>query len=226
MLVIVAVVVAVILGSQGKNPAATTAGGVRAAGQGASGHGRRHRASTPAAPASVPTLDLYEDFQCPICAEFEELFGAADRRHGRGQRRSSWSTTRCPSSTTTCATTPPTGRPTRPPAPPTPAGSRSTTRGLRRSARQEGAGYTDAQLRQFAEPAGITGSALTTWQQCYDGQAHNQYVESVQTQREKDGVNGTPTLKLNGKALDLQRLTPGLPRRTGQGRDEVSALTA
>ena len=30
----------------------------------------------PGAPANVPTLDLYEDFQCPICAEFEQRFGA------------------------------------------------------------------------------------------------------------------------------------------------------
>ena len=37
---------------------------------------------------------------------------------------------------------------------------------------------------------------------------------------------GTPTLKLNGTVLDLQKLTPRVPHRTGQGRDEVSALTA
>jgi protein-disulfide isomerase len=29
----------------------------------------------------------------------------------------------------------------------------------------------------------------------------------VQTQSEKDGVNGTPTIKLNGKVVDLTGLT-------------------
>jgi len=32
-------------------------------------------------------------------------------------------------------------------------------------------------------------------------------VESVQTQSEKDGVNGTPTVLLNGKAIELTGLT-------------------
>jgi protein-disulfide isomerase len=48
---------------------------------------------------------------------------------------------------------------------------------------------------------------MTTWEQCYSARSHNQWVESVQTQSEKDGVNGTPTVKLNGKAVDLADLT-------------------
>ena len=55
--------------------------------------------------------------------------------------------------------------------------------------------------------AGLSSAALTTWDQCYAAKSHNQWVESVQTQSEKDGVNGTPTVKLNGKALDLTGLT-------------------
>lgn len=31
----------------------------------------------PSAPAGVPTLDLYEDPQCPICQQFEAIFGTA-----------------------------------------------------------------------------------------------------------------------------------------------------
>ena len=57
---------------------------------------------------------------------------------------------------------------------------------------QEGTGYTDAQLKQFAEQAGVTGAGLTAWQKCYDARDHNQYVESVQTQSEKDGGQRHP----------------------------------
>ena len=55
--------------------------------------------------------------------------------------------------------------------------------------------------------AGLSSAALTTWDQCYTAKSHNQWVESVQTQSEKDGVNGTPTVKLNGKAVELTGLT-------------------
>ena len=52
-----------------------------------------------------------------------------------------------------------------------------------------------------------TGDAMITWQTCYKDRTHNQWVESVQTQSEKDGVNGTPTVKLNGETLSLSGLT-------------------
>ena len=73
VIVLAAVVGAVILGSQDKK-AATTAGG-SALPKGASAMGAGILVN-PSAPANVPTLDLYEDFQCPICAEFEHRFGA------------------------------------------------------------------------------------------------------------------------------------------------------
>ena len=72
---------------------------------------------------------------------------------------------------------------------------------------KEGAGFSDAALKSFAEKVGITGAGLTTWEKCYTDRSHNQYVESVQTQSEKDGVNGTPTLKLEGKAVNLEGFT-------------------
>ena len=204
VLVLVAVVTAVILGSRGKE-AATTAGGsalpknVAAMGAGI--------VVNPGAPATVPTLDLYEDFQCPVCAKFEEIFGLQivdmvkanqvklvahplsfldDNLRNDSSNRAA-NAAACAADADKflqyhAATFQ--GQPT-----------------------QEGAGYTDAQLKQFAGTAGITGAALTTWEQCYTAKSHNQWVESVQTQSEKDGVNGTPTVKLDGKVLDLKGLT-------------------
>jgi protein-disulfide isomerase len=204
VLVLVAVVTAVILGSQDKK-AATTAGGsalpknVAAMGAGI--------VVNPGAPATVPTLDLYEDFQCPVCAKFEEIFGLQivdmvkanqiklvahplsfldDNLRNDSSNRAA-NAAACAADADKflqyhAATFQ--GQPT-----------------------QEGAGYTDAQLKQFAGTAGITGAALTTWEQCYAAKSHNQWVESVQTQSEKDGVNGTPTVKLDGKVLELKGLT-------------------
>ena len=72
VVILVAVITAVILGQPGQ------AGGhhVRRvdAAQERARHGCGHRLN-PGAPANVPTLDMYEDFQCPICARFEEIFG-------------------------------------------------------------------------------------------------------------------------------------------------------
>ena len=204
VVVLAAVITAVILGSQDKQ-AATTAGGsslpknVAAMGAGI--------VVNPGAPANVPTLDLYEDFQCPVCAHFEEIFGLQivdmvkanqvrliahplsfldDNLRNDSSNRSA--------NAAACAV--------------------DADRFLQYHAAtfqgqptQEGAGYTDAQLKQFAQAAGITGTALTTWDQCYTAKSHNQWVESVQTQSEKDGVNGTPTVKLDGKTINLTGLT-------------------
>ena len=73
---------------------------------------------------------------------------------------------------------------------------------------KEGVGYTDAQLTQFATTAGITGNALTTWQKCTSSGQHAKYVTDVQTAAEKAGVNGTPTVKLNGKDITKTLTTP------------------
>jgi protein-disulfide isomerase len=204
LLVLAAVVTAVILGSQDKQAAATAGGSALPKNVAAMGAGI---VVNPGAPSNVPTLDMYEDFQCPVCARFEEIFGLQivdlvkanqirlvahplsfldDNLRNDSSNRSA--------NAAACAAD--AGRFLQYHA--------ATFQG---QPTQEGAGYTDAQLRKFAETAGITGTALTTWDQCYTARSHNQWVESVQTQSEKDGVNGTPTVKLNGTTLNLAGLT-------------------
>jgi protein-disulfide isomerase len=204
VVVLAAVITAVILGSRDKTEATTSGGSTLPKNVAAMGAGI---VVNPGAPANVPTLDMYEDFQCPVCARFEEIFGLQivdmvkanqvklvahplsfldDNLRNDSSNRSA-NAAACAADADKflqyhAATFQ--GQPT-----------------------QEGTGYTDTQLAQFAQLAGITGTAMTTWQQCYSTKAHNQWVESVQTQSEKDGVNGTPTIKLNGKAVDLAGLT-------------------
>ena len=105
--------------------------------------------------------------------------------------------------------------------------SSSTTTVFAEPARQEGTGYTDAQLKTFAEPAGVTGAGLSTWQQCYDAGKHNQYVESVQTQSAKDGVSTAPRPSSStARSCDAAGPDPRVLRRPGQGRHQVTAVTA
>ena len=205
LVVLAAVVTAVVLGSSGTNQAATAGGSAipkNAAGMGAG------IVVNPGAPATVPTMDLYEDFQCPICGRFEQLFGAQVTQLATQNRvrlvvhmlsflddnLRDDSSNRA-ANAAACAA--------------------DDGKFLEYHAAvfagqpaKEGDGYTDAQLATFAQTAGITGPALQTWQTCYSSRAHNQYVHSVQTQSDKDGITGTPTIKLNGKAVDLPTLTP------------------
>jgi len=204
VLVIAAVVTAVILGSSDKKEASTAGGSALPAGAPAMGAGI---VLNPGAPANVPTLDLYEDFQCPVCARFEQIFGIQlkdmvqanqvklvahplsfldDNLRNDSSNRSA--------NAAACAADQ--GKFLQYHA--------ATFQG---QPAREGDGYTDADLVKFAGTAGITGDALTSWQRCYSDKSHNQWVESVQTQSEKDKVNGTPTLRLNGKDVSLSGLT-------------------
>lgn len=158
--------------------------------------------------AGAPTVDIYQDYQCPNCGQFEKTYGPQitslaetgkirldthllsfldDNLRNDSSNRAA-NAAACaddagvflPYNAAVYA-----GQPA-----------------------QEGDGYTDAQLTSFAQQAGLTGTALSTWQKCYDGRTHNQYVESVQTQSTKDGVNSTPTIKVAGQVLNLSTLTP------------------
>ena len=205
LVVLAAVVTAVVLGSSGTNQAATAGGAAipkNAAGMGAG------IVVNPGAPATAPTLDLYEDFQCPICGRFEQLFGAqitqlaAQNRVRLVIHTLSFLDDNLRNDSSNRAAN-------------AAACAADDGKFLEYHAAvfagqpaKEGDGYTDAQLATFARTAGITGPALQTWQTCYSSRTHNQYVHSVQTQSDKDGITGTPTIKINGKAVQLATLSP------------------
>ena len=67
---------------------------------------------------------------------------------------------------------------------------------------KEGAGYLDSQLRNtFAASAGIDGSRLRTFQNCYDSRATATFVSGVDKAAKVAGVHSTPTVRLNGKDI-------------------------
>jgi protein-disulfide isomerase len=204
-LVVVAVVVAIVLGNSGKSGSASGSA-VPAGVVGGTGGGILVNAAT--AKPNAPTMDLYEDFQCPTCAQAEKATGGqvtslaengevklvvhmmsfldANLKNDSSKRSAN---------AAACAAD---------------AGKFLEYHAAVFAAQptKEGEGYTDAQLTQFAGDAGIAGPALTTWQKCTTSGQHNQYVDDVETNSGKAGVTGTPTAKLNGKDITKALTSP------------------
>jgi len=208
VVVIVGVVVAILIGNSSKSGSASPSSGnpVPVGVIGGTGGGIVANAAT--AKPNAPTIDLYEDFQCPDCGKLEKAMGPQiSSLANAGQIKlvvhmlsfldgnlKNDSSTRSANAAACAADAGKflqyhaavfAGQPT-----------------------TEGAGYTDVQLTGFANTAGITGGALTTWQRCTSSGQHAQYVTDVQTAGEKAGVFGTPTVKLNGKDITSTLSTP------------------
>ena len=212
---VVAVVVAVVLGraaSGGGEPAsagpsASASGGSTAAARpsqavpaGATGFGGP-LVVNPGAPANVPTLDVFEDPQCPICKQFEAAYGptiaamvkAGQVKHvvhtmtfldlnlGNDASKRAANAAFCAADQGRFA----------PYMQAVYAGQPAT----------EGQGWTDEQLAGFATAVGVTGGALEQWKACVAAGTYAAHVAAVETNSEKAGVNSTPTVKLNGQKL-------------------------
>jgi len=206
--VVVAVVVAILIGNSGKSGSSTGTSGSSAPVGVVGGTGGGILVNKATAKGNAPTLDVYEDFQCPSCAQLEKAMGPAMASMAKaGQVKlvvhvlsfldanlKNDSSSRA-ANAAACA-----------------ADARKYleyhSAVFAAQPAQEGAGYTDAQLTEVAKTAGITGTALTTWQRCTSSGQHAQYVTDVQTGAEKAGVFGTPTVKLNGKDI-TKTLTTG-----------------
>jgi protein-disulfide isomerase len=204
-LVILGVVVAIMFGRP--DSASGPAGSAEPVGvTGGKGGGIFVNAAT--AKSNAPTLDVYEDFQCPACAQLEERIGAqitAMAKAGEvrlivhvlsfldGNLKNDSSSRSA--NAASCAAD---------------AGKFLEYHGavFAEQPAQEGVGYTDAQLTAFAGKAGITGPALSTWQTCTSSGQHAQYVKDVQEASDRAGVNNTPTIKLNAQDITRTLQTP------------------
>lgn len=155
---------------------------------------------------AAATVDLYEDFQCPNCRNLEKAIGAmldADVRANRAQvhfhpiaildasSNNNYSTRAA--NAALCASDV----------------SVDTFVAyhnyLFRSDIQpvEGhGGRSNTQLGGYAQKVGIKGSDLTTFDRCLQEQTHKALVEAMTEDASKNGINGTPTIKVNGKSID------------------------
>lgn len=200
LVAIVAVVGFVVINNKNATKEASAGGSVLP--KGVTAMGQPYVLGTPK--SGAPTLDIYEDFQCPGCGQFERILGPTvkematsgdvqvryhvmtfldDSFSGKNSSRAA--------NAAFCAA------------------DDAKFGGLHdlifaNQPAQEGQGWTDEQLTTFAGQAGLSGAALETWKTCYKAQDHNQYVVSMQEATSKDGVTSTPTIKLNGTVMDLK----------------------
>ncbi|WP_375496544.1 MauE/DoxX family redox-associated membrane protein [uncultured Jatrophihabitans sp.] len=159
---------------------------------------------------AAATVDVYEDFQCPICLAFEQSVVTTldkDVRANKAQVRfhtisildRSSSGNRYSSRAANAALC---------------ASDISVEKfvafhnvlygkvGGKQVQPDEGEnGRTNAQLSTYAKAAGITGAALTTFQGCVSNEDHKALVEALTERASRDGVNVTPTVKVNGKSI-------------------------
>ncbi|EXG80143.1 DsbA family protein [Cryptosporangium arvum] len=146
------------------------------------------------------TVDVYLDFQCPICKTFEDESGKTLQKYvdegvvkiayhpvayldrfSSGTKYSSRS-----SAASGCASD---------------AGKfpEFLTTLYANQPEEGGSGLTDATMVSLAEKAGITGD---TFEKCVEDQKYADWTKSVTDEASKAGVNGTPTVKVNGTALE------------------------
>lgn len=168
------------------------------------------------AAAGAPVVELFFDYQCPVCKQFEGAYGAsltsladsgdielryrnmtfldnnlnndASLRAGIGAACSDFSGKYPAYHEQIYANQP----------------------------ANEGDGYSDEVLRVTIPGAvGITGDALTSFQSCYDSQTTKAFVNGTNEAASKSGVNATPSVRVNGKDLSLQTIAGVQPDGLG-----------
>lgn len=157
------------------------------------------------AKAGAPTLDVYEDFQCPFCGQLEATAGKDIIALGQsGAVKLTYHTMTIldrpgkddslrASNAALCAAD---------------AGKFTDYHAALFAAQpQEGVGYTDATLKSIAGTAGMTGDVKSTFDTCVTNQTYQSYAKNMQTNAEEAGVFSTPKLKLDGKALDDKQMS-------------------
>lgn len=150
--------------------------------------------------ASAPVkVDVYLDFQCPVCKQFETQSGSTLEKYvqqGTVQviyhpvafldRMSSGTEYSTRSSAASgCAAD---------------AGKLPAfiTALYGKQPKEGGSGLTNATMISLAASAGITGNTFT---QCVNDQTYQGWTASVTDSASKDGVVGTPTVKVDGKTI-------------------------
>jgi protein-disulfide isomerase len=156
------------------------------------------------AKAGAPVVELFFDYQCPICKQFEDLYGEplqvlanAGEIELRNRNMNFLDNNLQNDSSTRAGV----------------AATCSDVSGkypafhaeiYSHQPANEGDGYTDEVLRDtIPASVGITGEALTKFQACYDQQSTKAFVQAMNDLASKDGITGTPSFHVNGKDIPL-----------------------
>ncbi len=152
----------------------------------------------------IPTLQVFEDFQCPACKNAEDAFGATmDDMSTKGQINVVYylktflddslrnDSSKAAGNAALCAS------------------DASKFEGFHdkiyaAQPTNEGDGYTAAQIEQAATGAGIEGAALATWKQCVADQPYLPYLTGIEDYTSRTmKVTGTPSFYVDNKRMDL-----------------------
>jgi protein-disulfide isomerase len=181
------------------SPTGTASGAVTGLPKGAVALGGPMLLTRGAAGAAV--LDIYEDPQCPVCKVFEQTYGQAVAQLVAQNKATvrvhtltfldtnlkNDSSTRAGNGAMCAADQ---GK-----------FAAYTAAVYSGQPTQEGVGWTDAQLESFATQAAVPD--LAAWRTCQRAMTYRGHLQSIQVNATKNGVNGTPTVRVNGKDLKL-----------------------
>jgi protein-disulfide isomerase len=172
--------------------------------------------------SGVPVVEIYSDYQCPWCGRVEKTFGASFSQladEGKIQLTNHTKTFLDPNLGNTSSTDAAIGAACADFAGVFPEYHAAV---FANQPAEEGAGYPVELLRDtIPAQLGITGQALTDFQQCYDTRATAGFVRQVDEAASRAGVNSTPTIKVNGKDLDINQLFATQPNDLMQLIDSV-----
>lgn len=196
-LVFVAVIAAIVIGAMTSN---SGSGGSGAFPKGATALGAPIVVN-PDAPASAPVLDIYEDPQCPACAQMDKVYGGVIADLAKTNKAKvvvhtmTFLDTNLKNDSSVRAA----------------MGAYCaadqgkfldyTSAVYLGQPEREGVGWTDTQLEAFALSSRV--GSLPTWQQCVKDKTYKAHANAVAEASLKSGVSGTPTLLLNGTKLTL-----------------------
>lgn len=210
--IVVIVVVVVVIQSRSSSPTVAARGVHGATGSYGFIVGK------PDAPASMV---VYEDFQCPVCKNFEDADGAMlNQKIADGTLKIEYrpiafldrmSSTEYSTRALNAA-----------------ACVRNAT-GItewkayhdllyKEQPAENTAGLTDTQLTTFANQAGAKAPAVGT---CISNGTYRDWASSATDAASKDGVSGTPTIRLNGNNIDVGQLAD--PAGLGKLIDDAAA---
>ena len=151
--------------------------------------------------AGAPSVEIFEDFQCPACANLEQTYGpmiqqeAADGNIQLTYRPMVFLDNNLNTDHSLRAAN---------------AFGCSITGGVGETYHNMvfgnqpaagGHGWTDEQLKQFGADAGLTGEAQTAFDKCVDEGTYNGWAQLSNDAAFNAGVSGTPTIFVDGKEL-------------------------
>ena len=177
---------------------------------------------TAADEAKLPTLELWEDFQCPGCASVEKSSGAqiqALAKDGKVKllyRPATFLDNSLAAENTANGNPNSSARATAAWGCAIDAGKTAEYHSgiFAMQPAKEGVGYSDQQLLDLAGRVGITGADLTTFNACVANGTYLSWSANSQEAFAKSGATATPTGYLNGVQLDGNQLsdTAGLAK--------------